>query len=150
MTDQTSQLLIRRTQLQSQIEEASRELEQVNKVLGFADVEFVEHVDGTNCAEWLCKKCQNVWISPNKWPCPKCYPMEPLAPASKKLRHVHVAKNERGKFEVWEEDGFGTGKHAGMATVETLEDGIATAIRRLGQPMTLKKNTASAELTYAS
>ena len=35
-------------------------------------IEFLDHVQGTNCAEWRCKVCGATWVSPTLLPCPKC------------------------------------------------------------------------------
>lgn len=36
------------------------------------DVQFLDHIQGTNCAEWRCNKCGEQWACPSKQPCPKC------------------------------------------------------------------------------
>lgn len=42
------------------------------KTLGLADVEYVDHHDGTNMAEWRCTRCQKRWLSGIRLPCGAC------------------------------------------------------------------------------
>jgi hypothetical protein len=41
-------------------------------------VRFVDHVGGTNCATWECKKCQGQWVSPANQECPHCHANETI------------------------------------------------------------------------
>ncbi len=35
-------------------------------------VKFVDHIQGSNCAEWQCLKCGSKWVSPANLLCPAC------------------------------------------------------------------------------
>lgn len=56
-------------------------------------VRFVDHVGGTNCATWECKKCQGQWVSPANQECPHCHANETI-PALTDDDAVHNAALE--------------------------------------------------------
>lgn len=48
--------------------------DRAEKTLGLADVELVDHCDGTNLDEWLCCRCQAEWLARIRLPCRSCNP----------------------------------------------------------------------------
>jgi rubrerythrin len=72
----SSDLLARREELLAKYEAAHKELKALETEMGFGDTQHEDHFDGTNCEEWSCKKCGHKWVSPSRWPCPKCHPIQ--------------------------------------------------------------------------
>jgi len=49
-----------------------KRIEDMEKAIGLDKIEYLGHIQGTNCEEWKCNGCSTVYVSPNKCLCPKC------------------------------------------------------------------------------
>ena len=52
------------------------EVEEIEKKLGLDEIQWLDHYDGTNCAEWVCIRCKSKFVSFTKGLCPVCRPMK--------------------------------------------------------------------------
>lgn len=60
--------------VENKIANLEDEANDIREEIGLNDMEYMDHVQGTNCAEYRCKKCREVWTGAMKLPCPNCYP----------------------------------------------------------------------------
>lgn len=56
-----------------------RESLKVDRELGLADIEHVDHVDGTDSEEFRCKVCRRTFMAKEAAPCAHCRPAESMA-----------------------------------------------------------------------
>ena len=49
-------------------------IDRVEKLIGLDRIQYVDHVQGTDTLEFVCKGCNKTYYGSRKLACPNCYP----------------------------------------------------------------------------
>lgn len=52
------------------------EAKEIADRIGLSEMEWVDHIDGTNCADWRCKRCGGKFVGSKRGICPVCRPFK--------------------------------------------------------------------------
>lgn len=81
MAKQEVEALLRRKNylletLKAEEKKVEEEVDEIDRKLGLDKIRWVDHVQGTNCAEWECTSCGERFVCSTKALCPNCRPLK--------------------------------------------------------------------------